>query len=413
MNILIIIFIIWLLIDIARYIKYCNIYHKLNITENNISLDRKKVNKFLLDLENEEIFENIIIDTYYSKVKLQDMNYDDVCDSIYDILFRNPLYVDNIKRIVKRHQHNAMEKGTMIFNSNKIHDRFKFKRNKIQSWFTILPIYLITKSFDIIVKYYMKTIGYQCNISNNIRIWYNKYDPVKGTPLVFFHPAVGGVSSQFAILKILYDSFNIIMPEISGLSFVESDNPPLNVNEVVDIVIGFVNQYEKNYNIKKINIMGHSMGNIFCSGVINKYPELVNNFFCIEGQIFCAGAIGIYSYFESDIYDMPFIDLLLYPLLNRDLFLQYYLIKCVSIDICFIYDLNDNNNKHINIYMFHVKNDNKIRSDPQIRYAVLKNIPIKYHLFEGNYQHGSFVTNNAIKHYIIDFVMKIYENDKI
>lgn len=150
----------------------------------------------------------------------------------------------------------------------------------------------------------------------------------------------------------------------------------------------------------KINLMGHSLGNSICAAFINKYPTCVDNFFCIEGQIFFNRGLKIYANLVQDIKDIPQQDILYVPLFHRNLYVQYYITKQIALDTCCIYDLMEPQNQHIKIHMFHAKMDDKILIVPQIDYANKKKIPIKYHIFEGNYSHGSFILNETFKNYV-------------
>jgi pimeloyl-ACP methyl ester carboxylesterase len=402
---------IWFVIDIIRYIKYCKLYNKLvnYITESNNVIEPNII-KFLKDIKNREIFEKKIKDMYFSKVELEDMYYDDVCDGLYDIIDRNPKYINNIKNIVKSHQVKWRKKGRDVFKGNKVNKRFNFKRNKIKSWFHILPLFLILNIYDKCVKKYMKILGYKCKIVNNIHIWYSEYEKSKGKPLLFFHSSVGGITIYLSLLKTLHKNYNIIMPEIPGISFMGTDKPPMNIIDISNSVVNFTKEYMDDN--KKINIMGHSLGNLLCSTIVNLYPEIVNNFFCIEGQIFIAGCIRIFSYFELSILETELKNIFRYILFYRNIFLQYYLTNCISIDSCFIYDLKENNNKNIKIHMFHFENDELIKIKPQLKYANYKGIPINYHLFKGDYSHGSFIFSRNIINYITDNIKKIYDDDK-
>jgi pimeloyl-ACP methyl ester carboxylesterase len=283
----------------------------------------------------------------------------------------------------------------------------------------------------------MLILGYTCYISkNNIRIWHNNYDQKKGYPLVFFHASVGGLAFQFSVFKHFHENYNIIMPEIPGVSFIDTIDPPPDINDIVDDVNDFIKNYSGyiqkiEYNIKqtedkqtedkqiedkkiednelKINLMGHSLGNSICTAFINKYPKLIDNFFCVEGQIFYHRSMKIFSDFYNNAMELPWNDLLTVPLFHRDLYVQYFMLKRLSIDNCCIYDLNDEDNKHIKIHMYHILSDTKIQIKPQLEYAKKKNIPVVYHLFEDDYSHGSFAFNSKFRNYVITNVLEIYK----
>jgi hypothetical protein len=61
--------------------------------------------------------------------------------------------------------------------------------------------------------------------------------------------------------------------------------------------------------------------------------------------------------------------------------------------------------------MFHVMNDGKIQIMPQIHYAKLKKIPLAYHIFEGDYSHGSFILNSKFRRYVITKIHDLYDQE--
>lgn len=424
MNYLIIIIICWIVIDIFRYIKYTQTYHRLNRGDDKRDTNEKNIRKMLDDLKNHpDIFESLILDIFLNRIRLEDMNRDEVCDALFEMIGENENYREEIGKLVKRFQIIKRKEGIKIFTNNSHHKkRLRYQKHELVSWFNILPIYLLTQIVRIIVSIYMHIIRYKSyKINHNgLKIWYTQFDPNKGTPLVFFHPSVGGVSLQFTILNHLRKNYNIIMPEIPGIAFIDNYDKPPSLSEIINNVHDFIlTKYFETHNIDesklKINIMGHSLGCTICGAYINMYPKNINNFFCIEGQIFFPRAFRLIEDFESKIEDIPTEDLITVPLLHRDLYVQYFIFKRVTLDYTMIFDLEEEDMKHIKIHMYHIKNDRRILIRPQLEYALKKNIQITYHLFDGNYSHGSFVLNKTIRNYIINNIRKIYDenNNKI
>lgn len=251
---------------------------------------------------------------------------------------------------------------------------------------------------------------------SGIAIWYNDYHEKRKQPLLFLHAAVGGVSVQFPLLQYFNSNYNIIMPEIPGLSFTDPIDTPLYIHEIVNELNDFIRSvYINKYYIRsddfKINLMGHSLGNSICCGLINMYPYLINDFYCIEGQIFFPQCLSTYKDFYTNVKNLSFYDYSTVLFLHRDIYAQYFLNKCLSFDLCFIYNL-ENERKHINVYMFHLTMDKKIKIEPQINYAKLKNIPITFELFDESLAHGSFVTSTNFRNKIINKINSIYNNKK-
>ena len=161
---------------------------------------------------------------------------------------------------------------------------------------------------------------------NGLDIWHNGYDPKRGKPIVFFHASVGGVTLQICTLQRYSKKYNLIMPDIPGMNFTDSGDIPFTMEKVCNTVVDLINnKYTENYTINKINLMGHSLGNNFCCNMINKYPRMIDNFFCIEGQIFFHRSLKVYNEFEYSIFDIPITDILSFPLLHRDMYVQYFI----------------------------------------------------------------------------------------
>lgn len=456
------IIITWIIIDIFRYAHYLICYNKLNKAKSayeNIS-NEKNVIKFFDDMQRyPELIEDNIKDLYYSKVNLEDMNFADVCEALYCIIGAHSQYIEIIKKIIKKLQINkVLLNKKNIFTSNKIHNRLANKNKSLHSWFIIFPIFIIIKGIHIITHYYLKILGYKYyTTKHGLNIWYTTYDHKKGTPLIFFHGSIGGLSFYCPVFKYFRDNYNIIMPELPGISFMDAIDPPPSFDDMIDDVYIFIMKIYINKNIDvrdiydnandivnditndiindittdignditndivndinkindtilDINLMGHSLGNTLCCGFINKYPKLVNNFFCIEGHIFYNRGLKIFSDFES-IYDIPVEDFYTIIFFQRNLYVQYFINKQLSLDKCFIYDLADNDTKQIKIHMFHGKHDERLLIQPQLDYALKKKIPISYHIFEKNHKHGLFIMNRNFKNYVISKIHETYEKN--
>ena len=57
--------------------------------------------------------------------------------------------------------------------------------------------------------------------------------------------------------------------------------------------------------------------------------------------------------------------------------------------------------------MYHTKTDTLLGIEPQLKYAKLLKYNVKYNVFEGDYDHGAFITCSKIRNYIINDVKKI------
>lgn len=408
-----------LFIEITRYIRYMTAYSILN-NDQPVRDTNYNNNKIMIQdiKKNLTIIENLLTDIYFSKQKLENMGYEDVHNTLYELFKcdKNTEYKNDVDTIFNNlHKKYKFRHG--IF-----HHRLCSKPKTIKAIFPILPIYIITRSIWLLVIGYMKIIGYRYYIlDNGLKIWYSPYDEKKGTPIVFFHPSVGGLSFQYTLLRHFHNTHNIILPEIPGISFMDSHDVPLKISDIVESTHKFITEYYtpnelkdgSHYKVNKINLMGNSLGCSICGAYINAYPLSIDNFFCIEGLIFYPRALHIFESFEKNLTDIPLAEIPYIPLFHRELYVQYFMYKRLNLDHISIFELNSNNNRHIKIHMYHVMNDDKILIKPQLEYARFKKIPLKYHIFDGNFNHGSFFLSNEFKNYVIDDIQKIYDMQKI
>lgn len=427
MNAWIIILTLWIAIDVVRYIRYLFACYRLNNHQPDRDTNHKNIKIMIEDLKKDPVLlANTIMDIFYFKVKMEDMCFDDVCDALYELFSQDPQYREDIKLLVKKLQLREKRlRNRTIFTSNIYHNRLRHGYRKLKSWFPILPIYLITRGVGLLVTIYMKILGYRYFLfKNGLKIWYSCYDKKKGVPLIFFHPSVGGVSLQFTVLKYFHNTHNIIMPEIPGVSFLDHPDKPPAISEIINDVHTFITQHyiEESLTSKsnqssikvdhsklKINLMGNSLGCSICAAYINMYPKIVDNFFCVEGQIFFPRALRIFAAFEAHIGNIPSADLISVPFFHRELYVQYFMFKRLTLDFTCIYDMTTDDNKHIKIHMYHIKNDQRLLIKPQLEYAHKKHIPITYHLFDGDYSHGAFVLSGEFKKYVVKDIQRVYD----
>lgn len=414
MNIIPIILILWSIIDIIRYIRYSYLHKKLSnkiVKETN----HNNIKILLQDLKTyPDLFESTVDDLFYNKLSLEEMNFEEVCIALFELVDNHEQYKDEIKQLVKYHQILHRKNGRVIFNKIDTYHPKIDSNTKLQSWFIILPIFLLTKISYYLVHFYMR-FYLKFNIlrlKNGIDIWYNNYDEKKGKPLLFFHASTGGCTILAPSLKRLNEDYNIIMPELPCLSFTSNVDEPLLMSEIVNSVHSFIKQKYTNQSIEQINIAGHSIGTAICCGYINKYPEFIDSFFSIEGQIVFPSSIKISHSFNKTLNELPADQLLTLPFFDRNMIVQYYFLKHITLDVL-LFDMNSDDKKHIKLFIYHLKNDVRALIDPQLNYFKRKNISVKYHIFNGNYCHGSFAFNKNIRDYVLNDIKVVYKQKQI
>lgn len=448
----------YIIIELLRYVRYIKLYRKLSDVKQTRDMNHNNVKSFFksFDGKNISLFGDNIGDMYNNQVRLCDIKYSDACESLYDMLGRNDIYIDKIKQHTKNYQiYMKRNKNVDVLTGKYLYNRIKWGRDKLKSWFMVLPIYLITKCYAYIIHMYMiHILGYECyGCKNGMLIWHNGYDKKRGRPIIYLHASVGGISIMVSMIRHFRNKHNIILPEIPGLSFIETNNAPPTVTQIADDIHSFIiTQYniinnndngtimndntfttcdnescetiyserdDESY-IKEdgnvldgedkfmIDVMGHSLGNNIACGIINRYPGMINNFYCVEGYIFPHGALNSYRYFNYDLCELPRHTWLMTPLMYRNLWVQYFVKRNITLDECFLYNLNGRRYRHINIYMFHIQNDYLFRIDKQLTYARLNRYNINYKIFNGEYGHGSFITSPKIRNNIIADIEHIH-----
>ena len=448
----------WIIIDTIRYIRYTMMYNKLN------NYDRKKVGqsvnhanikKYLNDLKTyPELMEDNLKDIYYGRLELEDTSFEDVCDSIYGLCGESQEYVNEIKTIIKSYQlKEKRERDRSLFKKAYLSLGHRInKTTTLKSCFLILPLHLIIRCFNKLTQILKIFMGYKHMImKNGLKIWYSECEKSKGTPIIIINESniSKRIISELSFLKDHKKHYNVIMPEIPGITVMgkETWNPP-DIDQIIDDVNDFI-MYK--YNLEhevleqevleqevlerevledkesiqgnnhtfgriidqskvmfdRINLRGYGIGNLICAAFINKYPQHVDDFYCIEGQIFFNRGLRMRSYTESEIHNRQENILSLPPF--SDLYTQYYIVKQLSLDKCYIYDLSDPTNQHIKIHMFHTKTNPRNLIIPQIEYAKKKKIPIKYHIYDDIGE--SDIMNQRFKKYVELKIREINEKE--
>lgn len=395
---------VWIGIDLMRYIKYCALYSKLNGWKRPTDPCPKNVYKSLSDmLYFPKIAENTFKDIFYGQDKLEHVMRTELYDSMHRMYYKKRAYNGMIRRVIHQTKKYFYKMGINVFQGQQSQNRIRCYNDRLDSWFRPLPLILIKVMYYSLFYVYMHHLGYRhTSLENGIKIWDNGYDKMKGQSLVFFHCSVGGASLYVMMLNRLKESHNLIVVEYPGLSFYYFEGSPPMVDAVIDCVVDFIRHRAD----EKINIMGHSIGSILCNQLINRYPQMVDNYFCIEGLLFFYRTLKIYGDLRNGIYDQPISYSLMLPLFQRNLYAQFFIKRLICSD-SFIYDLQDERS-NITIHVFHAEYDQRIDIHSQIEYAELKNIPIKYHLFKDEQMdHGAFILNGRFRNDTIDEIARI------
>lgn len=376
---------IWFIIDLIRYYHYLRLLDKFNHDKILHNTNHSNLELFIKDMKSyPNLMKDNLIDGFYNKVKLKDMNIEDVGNLLFTLVNNDKQYEKKIKFIITDYK-----RRFNIFNGDIKKNHIKLKKNKIISIFNPLPLYLFTELHKYIIELYCNNLGLKSyKYDNGIKVWYNDYNKDKKEPLIFIHSLIGSISYYASLFDFFIKNHNIIIIDIPNVY--ES----ISINDITDTIFNFIDIYENDE--YKYNLMGHSLGNNICVALINskRNNDKFKNFFCVEGQIFCHRGLYIFSQIDNDTIN---------NLLYKNLYVQYFIKRRISIDNCFLFE-----NKNVSIKMYHSNNDKRIKIKDQLKYAKTKDIAIDYLLFNTNSNHGSFLFDNKIKISILDDLGNYY-----
>ena len=234
---------------------------------------------------------------------------------------------------------------------------------------------------------------------DNYIIYYPKEIDNNKKTLVIFHCSVAG---GLSLLKVIYkfkDKYNLIIPEIPGLSWNYYYDNIKNFEYYNDILIEFL---DKNFKNKKINLLSHSLGGITCLKFYHAFNKNnIDKIFLVESPI-----LPLYIYcLHCQSYDLNSVfanrlifDIIIIPFLHKDIYVQYYINKNVNnINSVLYFDDGNNSENHIIL----VDKDNKIPTEFYKYYIEKNNLMEKTNLkIFNNCSHGDFLLNNEMQTYI-------------
>jgi hypothetical protein len=407
-----IIFLVYSLAELANIIKYLFDYIKLNNKIICKACDTKYINNFMEDctMYDYNDIKNEFEGLFYNKVKLKNIDKTTlnrtICELVNGGMYNEKIineYINpNVKKIECKHDIKFKRKSK----TNNI-NQISFNKNELKSLYSPLIVCFIKLYFRHYANYKLEKIGLvKHHLDKGYTIWTNNYNPSKGTPIVFYHGSIGGLIFYTHIIDILSEKYNLILPEVPALCWGNYTHDLPHVHEMVDMLIEFT---DKHYDNIMFNVVGHSLGCNFASCTINRHSDRVKNLVIIEGGVFYPNTMKNYHNFNKDLKDFgenQIIDLLSIPLFYKDLYVQYYFMRSMTIENILYgkseFELRDSRE----IYFVYSENDNKIDYKSQIKYIKSKNIDSSYCIFE-NRCHGSFNTDRTMQKYVIDIFDKI------
>ena len=396
---------IYIIIELINIIKYYIIYEKIN--NKYIIFDKIKSNfkkEFLIDLCTYGYDYLNLKDLFFNKIKIKDINKKDITKCYYEMTtnyYTNNKYYKKLSQCVDiiEKKYNLNFSTTSKLSKN----RLKWRKMNIRCIYSPLLLDIIKfffRQYGNNNLYNLKFKKY--DLKKNYTIWTNGYDKKKGTPIVFFHCSIGGLIFYEKLLNEWHDKFNLIMPEIPGMSWQKYSSNIPSINEMTNMLFNFI---DINYpTISKFNFVGHSFGSNITAYVINTRPDRVKNALIVEGGVFIPNLLlNVTDYNTLSIYDVKLNELVFYPFYYGCLYVQYYFQKELSMNNMLFAE--NSFKSSFNIHFIYSQNDVKLDPKPQIKYIKKKKIKCKYTLFT-NCVHGSLINKISMVTYARDILLK-------
>ena len=103
----------------------------------------------------------------------------------------------------------------------------------------------------------------------------------KGTPLVLLHGYPLDHHLWDAVVPLLKDTFDLIIPDLRGFGESTTVDTPYTMDDLASDIVGLLNQID----IHKAAIVGHSMGGYVALAFARLYPERVSGLALVSSQV--------------------------------------------------------------------------------------------------------------------------------
>lgn len=407
---IIIILATYILLEATNYIKYCVQYAKLNNFIDNKNIDHEKIcigaSTITLDTLNHiKNITNQFMDLFFHNTNIDKISYENALSEITHSLYY-PINTKHINNIHTKHIINKIES----INSIKLNvtNTIQSKNNNLITWYTPLPIIILKYILAYISRKNLKKLGFtKITLENKINLWIRSSN-LSNNAIIFFHASLGGLLVYNDFFKNLSLDKTIILPEIPGVAYGNDLFIPPTIYEISRCVT----EHIKNNNYKKIDLIGHSFGCNFVSCIINRFPEInIDKTIIIEGFVFLPRISYIYKFFnDNGLYGLikaikykNYGELLSIPFFYRDLYLQFYMKRCIKASENILLGNTSYENNSKNIYVIFSKNDSKIFVDEVINYIKSKKYNYNIKVFE-NKKHGDFAFCENMQKYVLNIL---------
>jgi pimeloyl-ACP methyl ester carboxylesterase len=258
-----------------------------------------------------------------------------------------------------------------------------------------------------------------CN--NGLIIWYKIGLTKPNHANIFIHSSIGGLSIYKNFINKLSDkigdTYTTILLEIPGISFGNNIYIPPTIYSITQYLVSFI----KLNKINNINIMGHSFGCNVVSCLINRFYKdlrdngiLLNKTILIEGLVFLPRLMNIYKFFNENSFTMVtdiikrgnYRDLVSIPFFYRDLYLQFYMQRCLSLTDSTLVGLTEYEQLDNKIHLILSEDDDKIIVNDLVYYLQSKRYKCDIKIFD-NVRHGDFAFDERMQDHAIELLNKV------
>lgn len=405
--------IIYLISEVANYAIYLSTYNYVNnfrnINNSDKSLVMRKVNilknDMLLHLKNKR---EQLMDLFNTTEKSNQITYN-LSDTI-----RKTFYYPHHDGITSEHYELVDIFNDIPKDLNYVpHD---ICESKIMSWYPPVIIKFIMKIVKIHTNYFLEKNNFKKYVCENGLIIWKKDGLNNKKAQIFFHASIGGPAIYKNFIKNLSKNCDTVMlVEIPGISFGNDIIFPATIYSISDNLVTFLINSE----IRQIDLIGHSFGCNIVACLINRfYNKLCYNnvqickTIIVEGLVFIPRLLNIYKLFNENalktakdmIMDGRYFDLISIPLFYRDVYLQFYMQRCLTLtDNVLLGDTIYENNNNINIILS--GNDDKIIIDDVVYYLASKKYNCTVKIFSGR-KHGDFAFDSQMQDHVLDILFK-------
>lgn len=376
-------------------------YHQPKVNKTlRLTVANKLIDNILMyDKDPKRFVENL----FYNKIPFEQIPKNYLIKVLGGLIFaKNQLSIMEtiiIYRFIEMMETKTNTKFKNNYNINLPH--IKFGDNQIITWYQPFGVIMMKLFVRKLFNAYLHKLGFKRhNLDNGFVVWIRVDDNIKYNPLILFHCSIGGCIPYSGMIHKIMEGRILILPEIPGVSWENYVHEPPTLNYMADMLHDKINDLK----LIKYDVMCHSFGWALCTKYFYKYHSEINKIVCVEASVILNHALNVYSEFYDVTCGLNSPDKLgklCIPFLHRDVYLQFYFQKDLSIYDSILIDREEEIGKDIHLIL--VDKDDKIPTAYYDYYIKKKNLPYKVKIFNNRY-HASFVYDMEIQNYMLTII---------